>query len=1238
MTSDGQVESMESQERADAPRKVLLITESTYPFRFGGVSTWCHSLVRDLTDVQFYLISATGDADATPLFDMPPNVAELRTIPIWGARDALENRIGLTGRELRSRRRGTTDQLVESRLLPSLSALVTGFFADRVVPEDLGGHIHRMYSFFKEYDFDSAMRSESVWRTFISAARDGFASAAGRRGYDNAPLGLSDLVMGMHWLHHWLLPLAEPLPEVDVAHAAMAGVCTLIAVAAKLDQGAGFLLTEHGIYLRESYLAEAASNGSLFLKLLRLGFANRMTELSYALADQVSPCCDNHKRWEFRIGASPERVSTIYYGVDSTVFRPTHRADSEHPVVVWVGRIDPLKDVETLLRAAAIVKTSRPDVEFRLFGAAAPGTEDYYQHCMNVRRQLGLEDTVVLAGYTSEPQAAFNQGDLVVLSSISEGFPYSTLEAMLCAKPIVATAVGGIGEQIEGCGVLVEPRNPEQMAEAILDVMNDHTRRLAMGQAARVRAEELFHPGASKRAHLAAYERVARAGRWPLAPHPHGGDDAGPSSNGHETTTFTTTDSNGSGSFRVLLPNSNGHASPRPAGPTPHRAYGGHDLLVPGTRRRGGGPEKSAVVVESGDSYWATRTGHVGSQGQERHLVRTAEEPAARLAPAETDPPVKVHRVDHESGVRITRRRESRPPVGDLPWRPLAKPMDFLSTDHPSGGRPAESHDSKAHRPGVPGLRITQHRKDEAKPDAGGTDSVAALVKSVGAQVPHPVDVLEITAVLESLGITDPVAVRRFGAADSFELATDVYSALRADGTASDLKPHQTRPPKEPVKRVPNYLKCLPMIAPAAAVLVAVHLLATIPGWTSGASLALMFGVGAGMLLTNAFLQGVIRRGALYIGCDRWSAARRFLLLASGAAAFVVAVLVICAVLVSTAFGIGTRSELLVFVLCFVAPATLWLAAGGLVLVRASHMVGVAVLGGGVAGAATYLLLGPSMADRVVLTLTVGFVVSVALVVLAVWSTFRRQDPGKGPRPRLPAVAYVTYEAAPYFSYGGLLIIFLLVPQAAVWLSGRAAHGQINTISGVELGLTLALLPLIMAVPVAEHSLLLFWARSGDFLSSTPADRLGWFGEMLAGFHRRRLYFYLVHVAVLSLLSAGLFALCVRYGWLNPLGVHLNHNIEGSFAVSMGGYLLFGWGQFNCMFALALAKPFVAVRSVLIGVIVGLASTGVLILPSVRSGAALGVLVAASAAFAVASSIAVHRLYSKADFHYVTAM
>jgi glycosyltransferase involved in cell wall biosynthesis len=333
------------------------------------------------------------------------------------------------------------------------------------------------------------------------------------------------------WLYRWLFPLARPLPEVDVVHAAMAGVCSIVAVAAKLEHGAGFCLTEHGVYLRERYLAEGDRRDSYFLKLLALRFARRMTEMSYALADQISPCCDYNQRWELQVGAEPAKLETIYYGVDGVQYAAEPHAPNTPDTVVWVGRINPLKDVETLLRAAAQVVRQRPDVKFLLYGSAPAEDADYYQRCLALHAELQLQETVTFCGYTDRPAAAYNSGDIVVLSSISEGFPYSTLEAMLCGRPVVATAVGGIPEQIEGAGIAVEPRNPEAMAQGILTLLEDPSLCRALGVAARERASSRFAARRFSGAHYTTYRRLSRRSeRW--QPDVVGPRRAGPAGHG----------------------------------------------------------------------------------------------------------------------------------------------------------------------------------------------------------------------------------------------------------------------------------------------------------------------------------------------------------------------------------------------------------------------------------------------------------------------------------------------------------------------------------------------------------------------------------------------------------------------------------------------------------------------------------------------------------------------------------
>ena len=102
-------------------------------------------------------------------------------------------------------------------------------------------------------------------------------------------------------------------------------------------------------------------------------------------------------------------------------------------------------------------------------------------------------------------QRAYGDADIGVLTSISEGFPYATLEAMGCGKPVVATAVGGLPEQLGECGVLVEPQSPEALAAALVDLISDPSARARLGADARERVRATFNLEQQNRPHLEAY-------------------------------------------------------------------------------------------------------------------------------------------------------------------------------------------------------------------------------------------------------------------------------------------------------------------------------------------------------------------------------------------------------------------------------------------------------------------------------------------------------------------------------------------------------------------------------------------------------------------------------------------------------------------------------------------------------------------------------------------------------------
>ena len=232
--------------------RVLLITEGTYPFHWGGVSTWAHLLLRELTEVDFTLMSIVTDPRKKPQFELPKTVTRFIPVPLWGICNALEIRRELSLTNIVQRKHKISEALVAQQFIPLFRPFLQAIFSGSGDPAQLGQLIHQMYRYFLAHDFDATLRSRSVWDCFAQVAEDEFPRSAARHGYPAEKYTLFDVTTAMQWLYHWFFPIARPLPRVDVVHAAMVGLSTLAAVAAKLEYGAAYFLTEHGVYLRES--------------------------------------------------------------------------------------------------------------------------------------------------------------------------------------------------------------------------------------------------------------------------------------------------------------------------------------------------------------------------------------------------------------------------------------------------------------------------------------------------------------------------------------------------------------------------------------------------------------------------------------------------------------------------------------------------------------------------------------------------------------------------------------------------------------------------------------------------------------------------------------------------------------------------------------------------------------------------------------------------------------------------
>ncbi|MCW7941341.1 glycosyl transferase [Streptomyces hygroscopicus] len=454
--------------RRPSATRVTLLTEGTYPHSHGGVSVWCDQLVQGMPDIDFDVIAVTGTGREPVVWDLPAQVAGVRSVPMWG--------VPPEGRPPRGRARNRLTAAYERFLTALLDPCAEDGFAPALYTMARAAADGALSPFLRS---DRAVAIlAAVW------SRPGLVVREARPT-------LHDALTATGLLEHALRPLAAPPPDRGVAHAVSGGVAVLPGLAAAEQHGVPLLLTEHGVYLRERYLGYRTAPYRWPVKAVVLGFFRLLAEESYRRADLITPGNRYNRLWEEQGGADPESIRTVYNGVDPAAFPPAG-PEPEVPTLSWAGRVDPIKDLETLIHAFALVRAELPDARLRLFGGTPRGGEAYRERCEALAAELGQADAVTFEGRVEDIKDAYAAGNVVMLSSISEGFPFTLIEAMSCGRATVSTDVGGVREAVGDSGLVVPPRDPAAMAAAVLHLLGDPGGRRAMGEAARLRVIEQF--------------------------------------------------------------------------------------------------------------------------------------------------------------------------------------------------------------------------------------------------------------------------------------------------------------------------------------------------------------------------------------------------------------------------------------------------------------------------------------------------------------------------------------------------------------------------------------------------------------------------------------------------------------------------------------------------------------------------------------------------------------------------
>ena len=200
-------------------------------------------------------------------------------------------------------------------------------------------------------------------------------------------------------------------------------------------------------------------------------------------------------------GVPEDIITVIHNGIDTQVWnlagvngslRRELDIDPVMPVVGYVGRISPEKDLETWLYAAALVVCKYPQAQFILVGDGRDGGTQ--EHLQRLATSLGIGQQVFFPGYRQDLLPVYAAFDLFMLSSRREGLPNSLLEAMAIGLPVVTTDVAGAKELVinEETGLIRSQGDVEGLAQAMIVLLEEQGVRRRMGEAGRRRVENEF--------------------------------------------------------------------------------------------------------------------------------------------------------------------------------------------------------------------------------------------------------------------------------------------------------------------------------------------------------------------------------------------------------------------------------------------------------------------------------------------------------------------------------------------------------------------------------------------------------------------------------------------------------------------------------------------------------------------------------------------------------------------------
>lgn len=493
---------------------IALLLEGTFPYISGGVSSWINQVIRAYPEYRYAIVflgSRRGDYKSFK-YELPANVVHFEEHYLYD---------DLVSPGLPAARRGSTvafemmSALVDSLCYGDAQRERTLELLRQLVHEIMPGGLLQL---------DDFLYSELTWKLICDTYRE----------YCTDP-SFVDYFWTVRIMFQplWLLArITQGLIPVRALHSASTGYAGCLGAMLHQHRGVPLILSEHGIYTKERQIDLLKSewirdNRNVFqrdpselsyFRQMWIRFFEWMGRYCYQASDPIIALYEANRLRQVHDGAAPERTFNIPNGINLGRFAPLRSQRPEHPppVLCLIGRVVPIKDIKTFIRAMRRVVNQLPDAEGWIAG---PTDEDpsYAQECENLVQSLGLQAHVKFLGF-QRVEALMPKIGLVVLSSISEALPLVILEGYAAGVPTISTDVGSCRQLIEGLddadralgysGLVVNIADPQALADASLSLLTDTPAWNQASAAAIARVERYYTDQMMFDRYRAVYERA----------------------------------------------------------------------------------------------------------------------------------------------------------------------------------------------------------------------------------------------------------------------------------------------------------------------------------------------------------------------------------------------------------------------------------------------------------------------------------------------------------------------------------------------------------------------------------------------------------------------------------------------------------------------------------------------------------------------------------------------------------